>query len=156
MFANRQKSSHLFAALALLILALAISLGSGVNGARAGNVASFEGYYIVNAFQVKGNLASAQALATLPQVASIDVFPVATIGDEKADPAPSVPKAIEWNVQMVGASQAWDIYCGYGYYCKGHGITLGSIDTGARWTHSALVNQYAGNGTPANHNYHWW
>lgn len=122
-----------------------------------GNVERFKSYYIINAFAVWGNLASAEALATLPEVATIDVFPEVTL--DTASMAPSASPAsvqsaassADWNVEMVRAPQAWAL----GY--DGTGMTIGSLDTGVRYTHSAIVGKYRGNlGGVFDHNYNWW
>ncbi len=56
------------------------------------------------------------------------------------------------NLVQINADQAWSL----GY--RGEGIVLGSIDTGARYTHEALVGSYRGNLGAGNfsHHYHWW
>lgn len=138
----------------------------------AGTVDSYKAYYITNAFSVKGNLASAEAIAGLPEVARIEVFPVITLDDETPmlsdlsslldvnvllNPAAASPDAIEWNVNIIRAPQAWALNCG-GNPCTGTGITVGSLDTGARYTHVAINSKYRGNlgGGSYNHNYNWW
>jgi len=60
--------------------------------------------------------------------------------------------AIESNLTHIKADQAWALGA------RGGGIVVSSIDTGVRYTHHALVNQYRGNsgGGTFNHNYNWW
>ncbi|MBU0510131.1 MAG: S8 family serine peptidase [Chloroflexi bacterium] len=62
------------------------------------------------------------------------------------------PDAIESNITHIGADQIWAL----GY--TGEGIIVANIDTGVRYTHQALVNQYRGNlgGGSFDHNYNWW
>jgi subtilisin family serine protease len=118
----------------------------------AGNVDRFKSYYIINAFQVVGNLASAENLAALSEVGHVVVFPVVTL-DEPVMRVDDVkpPSLKEWNVDLVNAPQAWAL----GY--DGTGVTVGSLDTGTRWTHEALKTRYRGwNGTTADHNFNWW
>ncbi|MGA7730671.1 MAG: S8 family serine peptidase, partial [Chloroflexia bacterium] len=120
---------------------------------RLGNIESFKSYYIINAFGVRGNLASAEAVAALHQVARVEVFPVVTIDEPLRQIDTSLaPNAIEWNVSLVRAPQAWAM----GY--NGADVTIGSLDTGVRFTHQALVRQYRGNlgGGNFDHNYNWW
>lgn len=58
--------------------------------------------------------------------------------------------AIEWNVNKVKAPQVWAM----GH--RGEGVVVGAQDTGYRWTHTAVKNQYRGwNGTTADHDYNW-
>jgi subtilisin family serine protease len=66
-----------------------------------------------------------------------------------SDPANS--SAIEWGVTNVNAPSVW----GQGF--TGQGIVIGGLDTGIRWTHTAIKTKYRGwNGSSANHNYNWW
>lgn len=62
------------------------------------------------------------------------------------------PQYVQANISHVNADDVWA--AGY----TGEGITVGSIDTGVRYTHEALVNQYRGNlgNGSYNHNYNWW
>ncbi len=59
---------------------------------------------------------------------------------------------VESNLQHVGGDQVW----GLGY--DGSGIIVANIDTGVRYTHKALVEQYRGNLGDGifDHNYNWW
>ena len=122
---------------------------------QRGNVDSYKSYYIINAFQVVGNLTSAEAVASLSEVARVDVFPRVEL-----DPVQPVtdPNAVEWNVNHIRAPAAWQIMCPDGNPCQGYGSVAGSLDTGARHTHQALVRQYRGTISPGNydHNYNWW
>jgi subtilisin family serine protease len=61
-------------------------------------------------------------------------------------------KAVTSNLTHISADDAWVMGI------TGEGLVVGSIDTGARFTHDALVSQYRGHqgeGT-FDHNYHWW
>ncbi len=60
--------------------------------------------------------------------------------------------AVDSNIAHVNAPQAWAL----GY--TGAGLVVANIDTGVRYTHQALVNQYRGNlgGGSFNHNYNWY
>src|SRR5690606_19769192 len=59
---------------------------------------------------------------------------------------------VEPNIAQVSADDAW------GLGVDGTGIVVANIDTGVRYTHEALVNQYRGNlgGGTFDHNYNWW
>jgi subtilisin family serine protease len=118
---------------------------------RAGNVDKYKGYYIINALAVWGNLSSAEALANLPEISRVDAFPTVNLDEPLVAKAANSPNAIEWNVSHIRAPQAWAL----GY--TGVGVTVGSVDTGARYTHQAIVRQYRGNlGGTFDHNYNWW
>ncbi|HOU13898.1 MAG TPA: S8 family serine peptidase [Anaerolineae bacterium] len=62
------------------------------------------------------------------------------------------PLAVESNLVRVKANQVWAL----GY--TGQGIVVANIDTGVRYTHRALVNQYRGrlDAVTFDHNYNWW
>jgi len=58
--------------------------------------------------------------------------------------------AIEWGVSNVNAPAVWAL----GF--TGNGMVVGSLDTGVRWTHTALKLKYRGwNGVSADHNFNW-
>lgn len=60
-------------------------------------------------------------------------------------------QVIETNLTHIGTDQVWAMGI------TGEGITVANIDTGVRYTHEALVNQYRGNlGGTFDHNYNWW
>jgi subtilisin family serine protease len=58
------------------------------------------------------------------------------------------PQAIEWGLTLVKAPDVW------AQGNRGAGVVVANIDTGVRWTHDAIDNQYRGNS--GNHNYNWW
>lgn len=64
----------------------------------------------------------------------------------------AVPLGIESNISHVKADEAWALGI------NGSGIVVANIDTGVRYTHQALVNQYRGNlgSGNFNHNHNWW
>lgn len=110
--------------------------------------------YVVNAIVVEsGDLALAAALAGRPDVARLVANPSVAQPVPQAEPAsPDVaPQAIEWGVTNVNAPQVWATGV------TGAGIVIAGQDTGIRWTHAAIKNQYRGwNGLTADHNYNWW
>src|SRR4029079_14411839 len=64
--------------------------------------------------------------------------------------ATSAPEAIEPGVTFIRAPEVW----AQGF--TGQGIVVGGADTGVKWDHAALKNQYRGwNGATANHNFNW-
>jgi subtilisin family serine protease len=62
------------------------------------------------------------------------------------------PVAVEWNIAMIRADQAWEVFG-----ARGEGAVVGILDTGVLYDHPALVNSYRGNlGDGAfDHNYNW-
>lgn len=59
--------------------------------------------------------------------------------------------AIEWNISLINADQVW------AQGNMGEGIVVANIDTGVRYTHEAVVNNYRGNlgGGVFDHDYNW-
>jgi serine protease AprX len=118
----------------------------------------YQAFWVSNVIWAKCDLTAIQAVAALPQVASIT--PTATGGlklpPQRPDPASTAPSspdavaAIEGSLLSVHADQVWAM----GY--RGQGAVVAGCDTGVRWTHNALKNHYRGwNGTSADHNYNW-
>ncbi len=62
------------------------------------------------------------------------------------------PEAVEWNIAMIRADQAWSALG-----ITGEGAVVGIIDTGVLYNHSALVNSYRGSlgGGTFDHNFNW-
>jgi subtilisin family serine protease len=110
--------------------------------------------YVVNAVVVEqGDLALAAELAGRADVTRLVANPtVRQPLPEVAAAAPDVsPEAIEWGVNNVNAPQVWATGV------TGAGIVIAGQDTGIRWTHTAIKNQYRGwSGLAADHNYNWW
>jgi subtilisin family serine protease len=116
--------------------------------------ADYQAFWIDNVIAVKrSNLATFNGLLTFTEIDRLQAEPQVTlIEPENVFLAQENLLGIETNIAHVNAPAAWDL----GY--NGTGITVASIDTGVRYTHQALVNQYRGNlgGGVFNHNYNWW
>ena len=114
---------------------------------------TYRWYYTTNALLVKGDLSLVTQIAQRDDVEHIYGNPVIKhkLPIPEFDPMASVdPLAIEWNVTKIKAPQVWTT----GH--RGEGVVVGGQDTGYRWTHLAIKNQYRGwNGTTADHNYNW-
>jgi len=86
----------------------------------------------------KGDLASAQALAGLSEVAFIraprtyHIDPI--VSSKPADPA---PQALDWGIVDTGADDFWAAFG-----MQGDGIVVSNIDTGVQWNHPALDQAY--------------
>ncbi len=125
----------------------------------------YQSFYLVNALLVKGDRNLAKALASRPDVKRIDGNPEMrhTLPEpHEAQPLEFNPEwslsqmtgnailAAEPGISYVRAPQIWNL----GY--NGQGIVVGGADTGYRWTHAALKNNYRGwNGSTASHDYNW-
>jgi subtilisin family serine protease len=97
-----------------------------------------------------GDLMAANALAELPEVASIRATRTFSIGPlTPADVSGSVVDTPQgpatWGILDAKADQFWGAFG-----VQGDGIVVANIDTGVQWDHPALVNQYPCQGNPGN------
>jgi subtilisin family serine protease len=97
---------------------------------------------LVNAISARSDVAYVRGNHTL----QLDVTGPA----RAADTAGGVD-AVEWGIQKVRAPDVWATGN------TGQGIVVSSVDTGVRYTHQALVNQYRGNNGNGTftHDYNW-
>lgn len=111
--------------------------------------------YVVNAVVVEqGDLALALKLAQRSDVDRLIANPTVrqTFPTVETTSAGDAPEAIEWGVTDVKAPQVWATYG-----VTGAGIVIAGQDSGIRWNHNALINQYRGwDGAVAVHDYNWW
>ena len=110
-------------------------------GARVylrGRGVDFTSFFTDNSIYVRqGTLALARALAARPEV--LEIVPEEIFEIPKPQPtADSGTTGIEWGVAKIRADQAWGTTTGIG-------IVVANIDTGVKFDHPALVNQYLGN-----------
>jgi subtilisin family serine protease len=95
-------------------------------------------FWATNELYVTGaNAQLIQQLATLPEVEEIR--------EERIIPAPEVPEKegeivpqAEWNLDIIEATAAWNLPGGN----NGQNVVVANIDTGVRYTHEALANNY--------------
>ena len=115
-----------------------------------GRGASYESFWINNSIYVRNaDLDLARTLAQLDGVAYLRGDREIPL-DKPLDLVISdvAPTAIEWGVSRINADDVWNTGN------TGVGIVVASVDTGVRWTHDAIDDQYRG--VAGNHNYNWW
>ncbi len=114
----------------------------------------YTSFWINNSIYVRNvDAAMVEKLAALDGVAYLrgdrviilDVPEPTAIEDLPADAA---PRAIEWGVDRIQAPDVW------ASGNTGTGVVVANVDTGVRWTHDAVDDQYRG--ADGNHNYDWW
>ncbi|MGH3347017.1 MAG: carboxypeptidase regulatory-like domain-containing protein, partial [Nocardioides sp.] len=107
-----------------------------------GHVTDVQRYWIFNGFAASVDRAGLDALAALPQVASI------TADEEVQLPEPeptSAPKLPTWGVERVRATEVWGQFGN-----RGSGVVLGLMDSGVDLQHPALTDSWRGaTGDPA-------
>jgi subtilisin family serine protease/PKD repeat protein len=128
---------------------------------------AFRSYWIQNMFRVSADLQLLEKLARFPGVDRIEMYYEPYLDVMRNDLGPEYPPllgpslptlqidqpdVVEWNIQRVGAPNAW------GLGITGSGAVVGGLDSGVQYDHPALVNQYRGNlgGGTFDHNYNWW
>ncbi|NUW36238.1 carboxypeptidase regulatory-like domain-containing protein [Nonomuraea sp. SMC257] len=114
--------------------------------------ADYTPYWIVNAVRVTAGPKLAAEIAQLPEVTGIE--PVRTLALPKPDPgkAEARVKAVEWNIDRVGAPRVWSELGD-----RGEGIVVAHIDSGAQFDHPELAAAYRGRNPDGSytHDYNW-
>jgi len=107
-------------------------------------------FWIVNMIWVRGDLATAEAMARRSDVSRIHANPGVRVADPVSPPRddPRGPDTVEWNIVKVNADDVWAAGT------TGVGAVVAGQDTGYLWNHVALVNQYRG-GPGGSHDYNW-
>jgi len=106
-------------------------------------------YWIANMVWVRGGLDAVEAMARRPDVARVHANPAVRLDEPVSTSERDQPtEAVEWNIAKVNADDVWAL----GH--TGDGVVVAGQDTGYRWDHPALVDQYRG--SAGNHDYSWW
>jgi subtilisin family serine protease len=119
-----------------------------------GRGVAYESFWIDNSIHIRSADSDlVRVLAARADVALVRVnrdVPLDFAADETLDR--SGPDTVEPNIQRIRADVVW------AQGDTGQGVVVASIDTGVRWTHEALVNQYRGNDGNGriDHDYSWW
>lgn len=120
---------------------------------------SYRSLWIVNGLVVRGDAALARRLGERPEVARLIANPTLHLRIPEPDAqtsglaSPSVAENIEWHVSRVRAPEVWARYG-----VRGEGVVVADNDTGVKWDHEALKQQYRGwdaEAGAANHDYAW-
>src|ERR1041385_5337435 len=96
----------------------------------------FQPFWVVNAIRVVNAsptvLELARSQAGVQEIRATRSYPVPKV-------RPAAPAAPEWNLDAIHAPEVWSTFGD-----RGEGIVVASIDTGVRYTHSALLMHYRG------------
>jgi serine protease AprX len=118
--------------------------------------ADYRHFWIVNQVLVKqGTPGLLRQILARKDVFRIDANPRVKLSEPQEDlpaaVAPGALAAVEWNIGKIKADQVWATYG-----VTGAGVVVAVNDTGVKWDHEALKNQYRGwNGASADHTYSW-
>nr|CEL18797.1 Copper binding protein, plastocyanin/azurin family [Kibdelosporangium sp. MJ126-NF4]CTQ96350.1 Copper binding protein, plastocyanin/azurin family [Kibdelosporangium sp. MJ126-NF4] len=146
--AGTQRTADVYAALT----SHADSTQAGLRELLTARGAEFTPFWIANTIKVTGSAALVDEIAARPEVGQI--APEHTYAVPQPTPAEELAQvnAVEWNVDRVRANKVWSDFS-----VRGENVVVANIDTGAQYTHPALVGKYRGNkgdGT-FDHNYNW-
>ncbi|MFA1822388.1 S8 family serine peptidase [Virgibacillus oceani] len=100
------------------------------------DIKKYKSFFIVNALEVTGTKEAAQEIANLPEVKSVVLNREQKM--PKLEKSPLDNNDAEWNIDRVGAPEAWD------NGVTGEGVVIANIDSGVLWEHPALKRQYRG------------
>lgn len=113
--------------------------------------ADYSTFWIANAVKVTGDEQLMERIAALPEVAEVATDRSYRIPEPEPADAQPLSGDVEWGIDRVNAPETWDEFG-----AQGQDVVVGVIDTGARFTHEALVDSYRGNqGDGLDHNYSW-
>ncbi|MCL4869527.1 MAG: S8 family serine peptidase [Anaerolineae bacterium] len=117
-----------------------------------GHVTHVKSIWIVNLVVVELDEVGLWALAARPEIATIMPQMKLEVPEIVEVEGIESPEVVEWGVTKIRAPEVWTTYG-----VTGVGAVAANVDTGVRYTHNALVNQYRGNlgGGIFNHNYNW-
>jgi subtilisin family serine protease len=118
-----------------------------------GRGVTYESFWIDNSLHIRrADAELVGALAARGDVALVRANRAIPLDLPVAETVDRAPAAVEPNIQRIRADVVW------AQGDTGQGVVIASIDTGVRWTHEALINQYRGNDGNGriDHDYSWW
>ncbi|MGH9175856.1 MAG: S8 family serine peptidase [Vicinamibacterales bacterium] len=133
------------------LTAQAASSQTGITGYLDAQGVRYQSFWINNSLYVyDADRALVAALASRGDVAYVrGEHELPLIEPVSREPS-EAGGTIEWGVAKINADDVWAAGN------TGQGVVVANIDTGVRYTHQALVNQYRGNVGGFNHDYDWW
>ncbi|HLR87008.1 MAG TPA: S8 family serine peptidase, partial [Wenzhouxiangella sp.] len=122
-----------------------------------GNYDSYQSFWISNVVIVNGaNNTLFEAVASRRDFKALTVAPVYSLPDpirtgDAEEMENRLMAGVATNIEQIRAPEVW------ADNIKGDGVVVAIIDSGTRYTHEALVNQYRGNlgDGSFDHNYNW-
>ena len=120
---------------------------------KAGDVQSFQSFWIMNGAAVSGNRVAILALAARDDVRSIRpdrwlqwITPTEKVPSEELSPD------LDWSISQIRADQAWAAL-----RIDGDGVVVATMDSGVDWMHPVLQPSYRGwHGDMAIHTGNWY
>ncbi len=128
---------------------------AGVRAFLDANGVKYQAFWIDNIIAVeKSSLATLNGLLSYSEISSIKARRTVSLHEPTKQSKGAIsPTAVEPSISHVKADQVWTSKS-----ITGQGVVVANIDTGARYTHQALVGKYRGNlgGGTFNHDYNWY
>lgn len=123
----------------------------------AGRIKEYHSYYIINAIAVTGNKASAERIASLPEVESVILDQKQKLIKPEIDESIATyeksDSEVEWNIERIGVPDIWK------EGINGEGTVIANIDSGVDGLHPALREKYRGYNPDdpdnPNHEFNW-
>lgn len=132
--------------------AFAATSQAGLRKLLTAQRAEFTPFWLVNTVKVTADAKLAAEIAKLPEVESIEPVRTVKVPDPVKGKLEAQVKAVEWNIDRVGAPRVWSELG-----TRGEGIVVAHIDTGAQFDHPELAASYRGRGADGvvDHDYNW-
>ncbi|MGB8451530.1 MAG: S8 family serine peptidase [Anaerocolumna sp.] len=104
------------------------------------NVAEYKPYYIINAVYVKATKNVIENISYMDEIEKIYENKIVKLDEPEITKGEIQANAdgVEWNVGKIRANEVWNLGV------DGTGVVVGTIDTGATWTHPALQAKWRG------------
>lgn len=103
----------------------------------AGDVSALRAFKAFNGFSVTSNKRAIEALARWNAVATIELDTPITLDLPQAGNTEASVDAVEWNISKIGADRVWSELG-----IDGTGVLVGGLDSGVRYTHETLRDNY--------------
>ena len=151
---GKGKSQRAAAVYNALTATASASQAAAIKVARAVKDSNPKSYWLTNSLLVTGDAKLARKLAAVKGVSGVHaqkIYPLVKPVEAKVAILAAAGDP-EWGVDLIGADDVW------AEGILGSGIVVGSVDTGADFSHPALVNNYRGNNHDGTftHDYNWW
>lgn len=118
-------------------------------GIQIGTVEAVDPFFVVNAVAVTSDADTMLAVAAMPEVTAVEPQDGGYITDPIEE---NSAQAVTWGVGRINADAVWS-----SYGTQGAGVVVGAIDSGVKYDHPALVNQYRGyDGAGFDHNFNFY
>ncbi|MGH3662604.1 MAG: carboxypeptidase regulatory-like domain-containing protein, partial [Micromonosporaceae bacterium] len=116
------------------------------------NHAEYTSYWIDNSLYVTGDSELLTKIAKRPEVDRVEADEAIMLPEPLKTDREAAVNGVEWNIDRVNAPRVWNELG-----VRGEGIVVANIDSGVKFDHPAVANQYRGKASDGtvDHNYNW-